>query len=186
MQERKAPTAKLTSKEPDRFRASPDSPESKSDFDKLLKKLETDKTVSSDPDWAKFQTFLGKQATKFPPNDSGKGAESVLPPELHGLNWGACILNVIWGAKMNIPGGTILAWLILLMIPIIGWIFPFYLLFKGNELAWQYRKWESLDEYRESQKNWAIASLIIIVILGIAMLVLGAWLSSMINSILHA
>jgi len=87
---------------------------------------------------------------------------------------------------MGIPGATIFVWIILLMVPIVGFVFPFYLLFKGNELAWQYRKWESLDEFRESQKKWAVASFIILGIFAVAMFVMGAWLAMMIRSILHA
>jgi len=187
MQERKPPPSdRLSPKEPGRFRATSESPEAKNDFDQLLKKLETDRSHADDPDWAKFQSFLTKQAQSFPPNDSGKGTESILPRELNGLNWGACLLNVIWGAKMSIPGGTLLLWFLLLLFPVIGWIFPFYLLFKGNELAWQYRKWESLDEFRESQKKWTASGFILLGIFVVAMFIMGAWLSMLIRQILHA
>jgi len=73
MHERTPPPPNQSPKEPGRFRAAPDTPEAKNDFDQLLKKLETDKSHANDPDWAKFQSFLAKQAQVFPPNDSGKG-----------------------------------------------------------------------------------------------------------------
>ena len=89
---------------------------------------------------------------QMPPgaNNSGMGAQSVLPDELRGLNGGAFFLNWIWAIAHS-------TWLgLLAFVPYIGFVVPFVLLFKGNEWAWQNRKWSSVEQFKATQRIWTI------------------------------
>lgn len=101
-------------------------------------------------------------------NNSGQGPQSVVPAEvLTGFNWGAFFLNWIWG----LGNKTYIALLTLVagFIPLVGGIAALALVIwfgiKGNEWAWQNKKWESLEHFHSVQKTWAIW--------GIALFVLG-------------
>ena len=118
------------------------------------------------------QTFSGSQTVT---NTSGQGANAVVPAELQGLNWGGLLLSWIWGIGNS-------TWIALLtFVPFVGVFVPFYLLFKGNELAWRNKQWESVDAFKATQRKWAIAGLALIVIavvLGILSSVLGGMAAS--------
>ena len=58
---------------------------------------------------------------------SGMEKESVLPPELKGWNWGAFLLNWIWG----IGNSTYIAFL--MFVPLVNIVMLFVLGAKGNE-----------------------------------------------------
>lgn len=89
-------------------------------------------------------------------NNSGQGPNSTLPPELQGLNWGAFLLNWIWGIGNN-------TWLALLaLVPGVGFIMSFVLLVKGNEWAWANKQWDSVDHFKATQRKWMMAGLIIL------------------------
>lgn len=79
---------------------------------------------------------------------SGLGAQSIIPPEIRGWNWGAAGLNWIWGIVHHV-------WISLLVfIPIFGLIGFFVLGFNGNEWAWRKRKWQSVEHFLAVQKKW--------------------------------
>lgn len=91
-------------------------------------------------------------------NTSGQGVNAVVPTEIQGLNWGAFLLNWIWGIGNN-------TWIALLsFIPFVGFVMPFVLLFKGNEWAWRNKQWESVAHFQATQRKWAIAGLVILVV----------------------
>ncbi|MDO8644279.1 MAG: hypothetical protein Q7S00_04845, partial [bacterium] len=85
---------------------------------------------------------------------SGQVQTVSMPPEIKGWNWGAFLLNWIWG----IGNGTFIA--LLSLIPCVGIVFPFVLGAKGNEWAWKNKKWESVEQFRSVQKKWALAGAI--------------------------
>jgi prepilin-type processing-associated H-X9-DG protein len=88
-------------------------------------------------------------------NNSGQGAASVLPPEAQGFNWGGFLLPWIWPLAHN-------TWIGLLsFIPIVGFFMRFFLGFKGNELAWQNRKFTSLDQFKNVQRIWLMSGLVV-------------------------
>lgn len=107
-------------------------------------------------------------------NTSGLGAQSVLPDELKGFNWGACLMTWIWSighqfwlGLLAIPLSIVLG-----MIPIIGFFLQFGLMavfgVKGNEWAWQHRRWESTEQFRTVQNiwmKWGIGLLILSIVL---------------------
>jgi len=92
-------------------------------------------------------------------NDSGTGVNAKLPEEIKGLNFGAYLLTPLWGAAHNYPLSF------LSLIPGYGWIKSYYLLVKGNEVAWQHRRFKSVEEFKKVQKRWSIFSFIILGVL---------------------
>lgn len=102
---------------------------------------------------------------------SGKGNSSVIPEEIKGWNWGAFLLEPLWGLSHSV-------WLSLLtFVPLVNFIVIIYLGIKGNELAWKKNKWKNVDDFKQTQKKWAIwapALLGISILLGI----IGSFLSS--------
>ena len=102
-------------------------------------------------------------------NTSGQGAAAVVPPEIQGWNWGAMLLNWIWG----LGNSTYIA--LLMFIPLVNFVMFFVLGAKGNEWAWRNKRWDSVEHFRSVQRKWAIASF---VVLGVAIL-LGIVVSMM-------
>jgi len=103
-------------------------------------------------------------ATQYPPYtpsqpvsiNLGPYAARPVPPEiLVGLNWGAFFLTIFWSVAHNVWIG------LLSLVPGLGWVVPFFLLFKGNEWAWQCRQFQSVAQFREVQRKWMIAGLIV-------------------------
>lgn len=86
-----------------------------------------------------------------------QGSSQSLPSEIKGLNWGAFLLNWIWGIGNN----TYLAFLCL--APCVGFVMPFVLLFKGNEWAWKNKSWKSVEDFKRVQKIWAWSGLAVII-----------------------
>lgn len=103
---------------------------------------------------------------------SGLGKESVLPPELNGWNWGAFLLNWIWG----IGNSTFIA--LLMFVPLVNFVMLFVLGAKGNQWAWQNRTWRDVDHFKQTQKKWAISGLILVFI-GLPILIVS--ISSMLK-----
>ncbi len=102
------------------------------------------------------------------------GVNGPFPAELAGWNWGAFLLNWIWGIGHSVW----IALLVLLLgfIPFIGSIgalgLAIYLGIKGNELAWQNRKFESVEQFKAVEKAWTKWA-VILLILGIVLGILG-------------
>lgn len=78
-----------------------------------------------------------------------------IPPELDRWNWGAFLLNWIWG----IGNGTFIA--LLMFVPIANVIMPFVLGFKGSRWAWRNRRWRSAEHFRRVQRLWAIWGVVV-------------------------
>lgn len=95
-----------------------------------------------------------------------RSAGEALPAELKGKwNWGGFLLTPFWGIGNRV-------WIALIafagFIPIIGWIVALgvavYIGMKGNELAWQSKQWNSVEHFKEVQRKWAIAGLVVVVL----------------------
>jgi hypothetical protein len=87
-----------------------------------------------------------------------------IPPEIRGWNWGAFLLNWIWGIGNN----TFIA--LLTLVPFVGFFMIFVLGAKGNRWAWQNGRWDSVEHFKRVQRRWAIAGFAVV----FAMAVLGA------------
>jgi hypothetical protein len=102
-------------------------------------------------------------------NTSGMGATSTVPKEVKGWSCGAFFLGAAWGVPNKV-------WSSLFgLLPIACFFMPFLLGARGNEWAWQSRKWESVDHFRRSQRKWmywGIASFVVTVASAIASLML--------------
>lgn len=103
-----------------------------------------------------------------------------LPAELHRWNWGAFWLNWVWGLGNNTPRA------LMCFIPIYG-IYETFLLGKnGNQWAWQNKSWASVEQFKQTQRNWAIAGwalllasvLFILLMVGVVFAVLSSMKSS--------
>jgi len=78
-----------------------------------------------------------------------------MPIELDRWNWGAFLLNWIWGLGNN----TFIA--LLMFIPFLNLVMPFVLGAKGSEWAWRNGNWRDGEHFRRVQRNWAIAGLLV-------------------------
>jgi hypothetical protein len=106
---------------------------------------------------AKLKTgsWPGHTSPLAPDYTSGLGALSMLPPELRGWNWGAFLLTWIWGIGHNV-------WIALValggLIPYVGWVISIVMAVilgvRGNEWAWQKKKWDSIEQFRKTQRTW--------------------------------
>ena len=89
---------------------------------------------------------------------SGMGKESVVPPELQGWNWGAFLLNWVWG----LGNSTYIA--LLMFVPFVNFVMIFVLGVKGNQWAWQNRTWRDIDHFRRTQRDWTVAGVVFYVL----------------------
>lgn len=100
-----------------------------------------------------------------------------IPAHLNRWNWGAFLLNWIWGIGNSV-------WVALLcLIPVVNIVMMFVLGAKGSRWAWQARLWRDEEHFRRTQRNWAIAGVIAwlaipVLIGGIIFGVFGAMKSS--------
>jgi len=111
-------------------------------------------------------------------NTSGMGSGAAVPAGLGEFNWGAFFLTWIWGIGNNVW------WSFLSFVPYLGWmVMPWILAFKGNEWAWQSKRWESVEHFKSIQHTWAvwgwaisiaITAFIVLLMIGGAVLLLWA------------
>lgn len=84
-------------------------------------------------------------------NTSGMGSKAPVPPGLGEWNWGGFLLTWIWGIGNNVW------WSFLVFVPYLGaLVMPWVLAFKGNEWAWQSRRWESIEHFKRVQHTWML------------------------------
>lgn len=88
--------------------------------------------------------------------------ETSLPEEIHRFNWGAFLLNWIWGI-MHKKYITLL-YFPACIIPIIGPLaISIWFGFAGNKWAWESKNWNSIESFNESQKFWVRLWLILVI-----------------------
>jgi hypothetical protein len=84
-------------------------------------------------------------------NTSGQGfLVGAVPPEIKEWNWGAFFLTWIWGIGNRVR----LSFLALIPLPFVGLAMGILLGIKGNEWAWQCKKWDSVEHFRYRQRIW--------------------------------
>ena len=119
--------------------------------------------------------------------NSGMGPKTPVPEEIRGWNWGGFLLTWVWGIGNNV-------WISLIalgsLIPWIGWVIGLVmgiiLGIRGNEWAWQRKKWESIEHFQKIQRTWlwwGVSLLVAQVIFALALLVLGVALYKIGNSL---
>lgn len=82
------------------------------------------------------------------------GGSDEIPAGLDRWNWGAFLLNWIWG----IGNSTFIA--LLALIPGVNIVMMFVLGARGSKWAWRNRLWRDAEQFRRVQRNWAIAGVI--------------------------
>jgi len=100
----------------------------------------------------------GLKVEVTPENTSGQGESATVPEEVKGWSWGAFVLTWIWG----VCNGVLIA--LLCLIPAFGFVWAFVLGAKGNEWAWRNKKWDSIEHFKSTQRNWNIAGIILFAI----------------------
>ncbi|MBW4499869.1 MAG: serine/threonine protein kinase [Scytonema hyalinum WJT4-NPBG1] len=91
-------------------------------------------------------------------NNSGCGINNMteqIPDEIQGWNWGAFLLPWLWLWTNQVWAG------LFCFVPQVGWITTIALGAKGNEWAWKSRRWRSIQHFKEHQRGWAIAGLLV-------------------------
>jgi TPR repeat protein len=91
-------------------------------------------------------------------NTSGQGKLAVVPPEIDRWNWGAFLLNWIWGL------GNHVFIALLMFVPLVNIVMAFVLGAKGSAWAWKNTRWESIEHFKRVQRRWAIAGVIVLVL----------------------
>lgn len=98
------------------------------------------------------------------PGSPPPAAPDGIPDGVKGWSWGAFFLNGIWAIGNR-------TWIgLLAFVPYIGWLVAFWLGFKGREMAWKNRKWDSLEHFNRVQRRWSqwgVGVMIAALILGV-------------------
>jgi len=85
------------------------------------------------------------------------GKNGAFPQELGGFNWGAFLMGWIWTLGMS----NVIGFLLCFFLGIIGNIIVGI---KGNEWAWQSRKFDSVEQFRAVQHTWAVWGVVLLII----------------------
>jgi hypothetical protein len=109
-------------------------------------------------------------------NTSGQGKSAVVPPGIDRWNWGAFLLNWIWGIGNN----TYIAFL--MFVPFVNIVMAFVLGAKGSEWAWRNMRWESVEHFKRVQRLWAIWGAMILASVIALVAALFFWMSAMLKS----
>ena len=95
---------------------------------------------------------------------SPRGASGDIPDGVKGWSWGAFFLNWIWAIGNR-------SWIgLLALVPYVGWLMVFWLGFKGREMAWKNKQWDSLEHFNRVQRKWSqwgVGIMLIALIVGI-------------------
>lgn len=100
-------------------------------------------------------------------NTSAQGPQVQVPAEIaKEFNWGAFLLSWIWGIGNNsFITLVIIPAAILNLIPFVGILVQIGLAVwfgkMGNTWAWQNKHFDSIEQFNDYQKKWAIAGLIV-------------------------
>jgi len=100
-----------------------------------------------------------------PENTSGQGESATVPEEVKGWSWGAFGLTWIWG----VCNGVLIS--LLCLIPVFVIVWAFVLAVKGKEWAWRNKKWDSIEHFKNTQRPWDIAGIVLFAISMVALVV---------------
>ena len=79
-----------------------------------------------------------------------------IPDEINCWNWGAFFWNWIWLIPINPTFAIIMCFANMFTCGLSTLVLAFYLGIKGNEMAWERKKYESIEEFQEEQKKWSL------------------------------
>ena len=121
-------------------------------------------------------------------NTSGQGSSAVVPKEIRGWNWGGFFLSWIWGignkSWLAVLFG-IIAWILSTVADQsstterVDWIWILTILtlgiigIKGNQWAWQSKRWDDIAHFKKTQRIWTIWGLAIFIFFLIVGILVG-------------
>jgi hypothetical protein len=112
----------------------------------------------------KLKTTSSKNLVALNGETSKSVNSNINPQELEQVlskwNWGAFLLTWIWSVAHGVWWGLSA----LIPIPGVSLIVGILLGIKGSRSAWENKKYSSIQEFNESQKNWTIAGLVVIAV----------------------
>lgn len=88
-------------------------------------------------------------------DSQSRADQTFAPAEIDRWNWGAFLLNWIWGVGNN----TFIA--LLTLVPVVGLVMPIVLGVKGSGWAWRNGRWDSIAHFKRVQRLWAIWGIVI-------------------------
>lgn len=112
----------------------------------------------------KFSPISNPTPRKLPGTIStpSSASSNLATPDFNKFNWGALAFSWIWGCFNGVYWSLVL--LPLGFIPYVGGILTIAgaiaLGMNGNKLAWESKKWESIEHFNRVQHNWAMAALV--------------------------
>ncbi|MCD7740256.1 MAG: DUF2628 domain-containing protein [Candidatus Gastranaerophilales bacterium] len=136
-------------------------------------------------------------------NNSGGGKDIIVPDEVKNhFNWGAFLVGWIWGIGnksyltflgfISIPLAVIFYFVIQIpdivariVLQLIGLGLAIWFGIKGNEWAWQNKKFKSIKNFHEYQRKWVIWGIILVVIGSIAGLIFASVVFTCLDYIFH-
>jgi len=98
---------------------------------------------------------MANQGQEFVNTSGQSGAQ--LPDQLRGWNWGAFLMNWIWAIAHRAWLGFVLAFFLGIIGAIVCGIV-------GNEWAWKNRRWQGIQQFKDTQRVWAIVGLVFLVL----------------------
>jgi uncharacterized membrane protein YvbJ len=101
-------------------------------------------------------------------NSSGQGESAIVPEEVKGWSWAGFGLTWIWG----VFNGVLISLLVLIPFPFFSLAWAIVLGVKGNEWAWRNKKWNSVEHFKNTQRPWNIAGIVIFAIGAIALIII--------------
>lgn len=117
----------------------------------IEKEEEQDEDEREDEENKKFFEHINAEVKRLTENRPKSEPQEILQDDIkRKFNWGAFWLSWIWG----IANKSYLT--LLTLIPFFNFIWMFVCGFKGNEWAWENKKWSSLEAFNNTQKKWAI------------------------------
>ena len=91
-------------------------------------------------------------------------AKGPIPGEFRHWNWGAFLLGPVWASYHGVSSGMVVL-LGVLYVLALG-LFPgIYLGINGNSIAWTRRRFRDAREFRDVERAWARAGLLIYLLL---------------------
>lgn len=84
--------------------------------------------------------------------------------EINCWNWGAFFWNWIWLIPINPTFAIIMCFANMFTCGLSTIILAFYLGIKGNEMAWERKKYRNIEEFQEEQKKWTLTGWICVFI----------------------
>ncbi|HXZ95171.1 MAG TPA: hypothetical protein VEG28_04575, partial [Dehalococcoidia bacterium] len=83
-----------------------------------------------------------------------------------GWSWAGFGLTWIWG----VFNGVLIS--LLCLIPVFSLAWAIVLGIKGNEWAWRNKKWDSVEQFKNTQRPWNIAGIVLFAISMIALIII--------------